>query len=603
MGQPVFQRMRQSTKTILWIVIVAFIGFMFAVWGMNLRMRGGPQAGFVGVVGGHRISVQEYRDELQRQRAIYYQQHGRRHGSEVERQLHENAWNALVQRYLLYNEARKRKLGVTDREVRMEIEYNPPPEVRASPAFQSDSGFDYQRYRQALDDPRYDFRPLEAFVRATLPISKLEDYMASCVRVTDEEAARILEMFEEKVKISYMVIDPLTDIKQIDVQPTEDELLSYYQSNREEFRLPERRGFVYARFEKKPSAEDIRYSQERITEAWDLIDAGEPFDEIAAEYSDDEATASRGGDLGWIDARSLPTPLDSILPTLVVGKISEVIETDSAFYFLLVENKKKEDSKIQYKVKWVVSKVEPSPMTIQKIVEQAREFASIARHKGIEKAAQETGIELATTPRLTIEETSVEFAIGLEDARSLFNKRKGDVTGVVEGTKAYYVIEIKEVVESRIPEFSECSELVKRSYEAMLRRKEAERIARSIRDATLKGSSLEKQAKLHKLTVRHTDFFDRMSDVPDLGRQNAVIAAAFTLEKGEVSDVIEESGRFYILRLDDAKEVSEEDLRQKLAAVKMSLLSAKKQDFLGRWYNKIKEKAKIKDYRTAEATR
>ena len=57
-------QLRQNTKVILWVVIVAFVGLIFVVWGMNLRSSGGPEAGFIGRVGRDRITVEEYRSEV-----------------------------------------------------------------------------------------------------------------------------------------------------------------------------------------------------------------------------------------------------------------------------------------------------------------------------------------------------------------------------------------------------------------------------------------------------------------------------------------------------------------------------------------------------------
>ena len=82
-------QLRQSTKTILWVVIVAFVGMIFVVWGMNLRKSGGVEAGFVGRVAGDRITVDEYRNEVANQRQVYYQDQDRRPGVYAEKEIAE----------------------------------------------------------------------------------------------------------------------------------------------------------------------------------------------------------------------------------------------------------------------------------------------------------------------------------------------------------------------------------------------------------------------------------------------------------------------------------------------------------------------------------
>ena len=80
-------QLRQNTKTILWVVIVAFVGMIFALWGMNLRRSGGVEAGFVGRVAGDRITVDEYRNEVANQRQVYYQDQDRRPGVYAEKEI------------------------------------------------------------------------------------------------------------------------------------------------------------------------------------------------------------------------------------------------------------------------------------------------------------------------------------------------------------------------------------------------------------------------------------------------------------------------------------------------------------------------------------
>ena len=174
-------QLRQSTKTILWVVIVAFVGMIFVVWGMNLRKSGGVEAGFVGRVAGDRITVDEYRNEVANQRQVYYQDQDRRPGVYAEKEIADLAWESVIQQHLLWREATDQRLLATDEEVLLEIQTNPPPFVRAQPIFQTDSLYDHSKYLQALSDPNFDFSFLERYVRASLPLQKLQEYMSSAV--------------------------------------------------------------------------------------------------------------------------------------------------------------------------------------------------------------------------------------------------------------------------------------------------------------------------------------------------------------------------------------------------------------------------------------
>jgi peptidyl-prolyl cis-trans isomerase SurA len=63
----------------------------------------------------------------------------------------------------------------------------------------------------------------------------------------------------------------------------------------------------------------------------DRILAGEPFDSLAVRYSDDPATASAGGDLGWLKLQDLPEFFQEVLQGMNPGDISQVLRETSGF--------------------------------------------------------------------------------------------------------------------------------------------------------------------------------------------------------------------------------------------------------------------------------
>jgi hypothetical protein len=286
------KEMRQNTKTILWIVVVAFVGLIVVGWGMQERRgQGGPEAGYVGSVGGARITTGQYRDEVQNQRAAYVQQYGRPKGAEEEKRILDSAWESIIRRHVLWGKVNDWGIITTDDEVLREIQYNPPPFIRSHPAFMTDSLFDHQKYIDALRDPRVDFSFLENYVRQTLPFSKLDNYLSGCTRVTDEELLALVRLFQERASISYVRVSPYADVQDEVGEPTEADLQGYYEANREDFRIPEKRVLRYVSIPKEPGVQDRRFARERIEEAYDLVNAGDSFEEIAVLYSDDQNSA------------------------------------------------------------------------------------------------------------------------------------------------------------------------------------------------------------------------------------------------------------------------------------------------------------------------
>jgi peptidyl-prolyl cis-trans isomerase D len=594
-------QLRQSTKVILWIVIIAFVGLIFVVWGMNLSRSGGMEAGIAGRIDGQRVTAEEYRSAVANQRAAYYQDKGRRSGAQAEEEINQKAWDSLIQNHILWNQVAAERLNATDEEVFLELQANPPAFVRSQPVFQTDSVFDPQKYLQALEDPQYDFRPLEDYIRATLPIQKLQDYMVAGVRVTGGETDMLLAMLEEKVVISYAKVNPLTDARDVPTDASDSDVSAYYSSHAEEFKVPDKRKFRYVKFDKVPSAEDESYARARIEEALDLVNEGEAFEEMAKEYSDDENTGPQGGDLGWRKRGQLAGALDSVAFSLAPGQTSGVVRTPNALHVLKVDERRTTDGVEEVRVRHILAKLEASPSTIEQLRVESGEFAQLARDKDMDRAASEAGLSPSDSPELTLEQLAGFWRLTKAETEALFKTERRQVTGPMEGGQALYVFETTEVSPSHTPPLDEIKDRAKQVYLMSLRRDKARQIAEAVAADVASGKSLEAAAAAWNLTVAKTDPFSRTSNVPGVGRDNPVIARAFALDPGQTSKAVSNGTDYFVIRVDLKQRPDLAALGQDPMQIKMSLLSTKQQAFLNDWYAGLLAQAKIEDNRSAAA--
>lgn len=86
-----------------------------------------------------------------------------------------------------------------------------------------------------------------------------------------------------------------------------------------------------------PQRPDLARTQEqaraRAEEALAKLNAGEPFDAVAAQYSDSSA-ADYGGDLGWFQRGQLAPVMDEAAFALQPGQTSGLIETPLGYHIL-----------------------------------------------------------------------------------------------------------------------------------------------------------------------------------------------------------------------------------------------------------------------------
>jgi peptidyl-prolyl cis-trans isomerase SurA len=96
---------------------------------------------------------------------------------------------------------------------------------------------------------------------------------------------------------------------------------------------------------KNQKKEEIYKFAQKIRDS--ILTSGK-FAEFANKYSDDKATASEGGDLGWIQKGKFLPELEKVGFNLQAGEISLPIETPLGYHILTVREKKKDEILISH---------------------------------------------------------------------------------------------------------------------------------------------------------------------------------------------------------------------------------------------------------------
>ncbi len=86
-----------------------------------------------------------------------------------------------------------------------------------------------------------------------------------------------------------------------------------------------------------PSEDSRLRAQETAEKALSRARAGEDFALLAREYSDDPASAERGGELGWVRRGDLVPEFEAALWNLHAGEISELVQTTFGFHIIKLD--------------------------------------------------------------------------------------------------------------------------------------------------------------------------------------------------------------------------------------------------------------------------
>ena len=92
---------------------------------------------------------------------------------------------------------------------------------------------------------------------------------------------------------------------------------------------------IYLGFENAAQEREMQNGARRLVEQ---MRQGIPFPAVAAQFSQ-SATAAAGGDIGWLAASQLPSPIADEIVNMSPGEISDPIKTLNGFYIVQLINK------------------------------------------------------------------------------------------------------------------------------------------------------------------------------------------------------------------------------------------------------------------------
>ncbi|MFA5145560.1 MAG: SurA N-terminal domain-containing protein [Candidatus Omnitrophota bacterium] len=221
-------KMLRNKKTAkkVWIVLAILIVPAFVLWGSGSLIQNQREAAYTGKIFGRNVSFLEYKDALDAVRNQAIMQFGESF-SEVQKTLNLELQAQI--RVVLLSEAKKRKITVSDKEI-VEL-------LESYPFFQRNGQFDNRLYSETL---KYIFhaqpRAFEEQTRQNIMISKLYKRVTDGVETTEEEIKKEYRKTHEEISLYYASTTPSDFTK--DLNPSEEDLKSYFAANSLQFKQP-----------------------------------------------------------------------------------------------------------------------------------------------------------------------------------------------------------------------------------------------------------------------------------------------------------------------------------------------------------------------------
>jgi len=423
------ENIRESSQGVTAKIILGLIILTFAVAGLGSYTNSADTS--VATVNGDKISQQEFNKAYQAQRNRMAQQFGDMfdtlsNDSNYMANFRQGVLDKLINERLIDQSAESLAIRVSDERLKKTI--------REMPEFQVDGVFDNNRYLAIINQSGfYQSSNFRDYLRVEMTRRQLSQALVSTefnlpyqeklqlalqnqtrniryatisakqfkaeIDISEEEIKTYYQTnqirFEnkERVKVDYIRLSAADIAKNIDV--SDEEIVSYYQNNIASYTQVEQRrvSHILIEFTEGDSNSEVTAKTQADTVLARLAQ-GEDFATLAKELSNDTFSGENGGDLDFLEAGVMEQSFDEAAFSLAAeGDITELVKTSFGYH--------------------VIKLTELKPSVIQSLSDVKTELQAKV---GKEKAQEEFYIQTQEMARV-----SFEFPDSLEDAASEVN--------------------------------------------------------------------------------------------------------------------------------------------------------------------------------------
>jgi peptidyl-prolyl cis-trans isomerase D len=448
--------------------------------------------------------------------------------------------------------------------------------------------------------------------------------------VTDVEVADEYRRRNEKVKLDVVPITP--DAFKSQVTVTDADLAAQFDKNKESYRIGEKRKMKYALVDVDavraaitvPDAEaEAFYDQNRQqytteaqvrashilfktegkdenavrTQAESVLKrarSGEDFAALAKQYSEDDSNKDKGGDLDYFGKGRMVPEFEAAAFAMKNGDISELVKTQFGFHIIKVVDNQPEVVRPLEQVKTEIVDQLRWQKAQQAAEAQAKTLASDAKTPAdLERLARERNIEFRESGLFSTTDPIDALGPQPELATTMFGLKEGEVSKPQRVARGWVVGTVTGRQEPYVPTIDEVKDKVRedvvRDKAAGLAKERAAAIAADLKTA----KDFAATAKKHGLDVKPTELIARGSAIPDIGMNEDVDKAAFSLPVNGVSDPITTPGGTAIIRVTERQDVTEAQIASGRDDLREEMNQQRRDRFFSAYMQKAKAGLKI----------
>lgn len=307
----------------------------------------------------------------------------------------------------------------------------------------------------------------------------LDQWLADMIQTTGSESAFMGELERQGITLKDFKARYRKDIEEqllvsrfmrrefSEIVVAEADLVRFYDAKYDSIpSLPEAVGLSHIIIVPRASPERETAALDKIERVIARIQAGEAFEDVAREMSEDMLTRDQGGAIGLVSLDDLQTEIAEVAAALEPGEVSDPIRTRHGVEILKLDRKEQD----KYMLRNISVRLRPNredtlrtmslAQDVQARAASGESFEALAREYSDDEDTREAGGYIG----------EVEVA-ALDDAyrRGLAGLVPGDVSGVIRTRHGFQILKLVSRTAGRKPSFEEAREWIRGVIEARRR--------------------------------------------------------------------------------------------------------------------------------------